>query len=58
MSNNMQSISPSTPEVSKENYRHLYVVMEHEEGKLLPVNFEMLGEARRLMDQFNVRYAA
>ncbi|MGC2384442.1 MAG: electron transfer flavoprotein subunit alpha/FixB family protein [Nitrososphaeraceae archaeon] len=58
MSNNMQSISPSNPEVSKENYRHLYVVMEHEEGKLLPVNFEMLGEARRLMDQFNVRYTA
>lgn len=38
------------------NYKHLYVVLEQEEGKLLPVSFEMLGEARRLMDDFNSRY--
>ncbi len=44
--------------MSNEKYRHLYVVIEHEEGNLLPVNFEMLGEARRLMDGFNVRYSA
>src|SRR5690349_8519553 len=38
------------------NYRHLYVVLEQEEGTLLPVSFEMLGEARRLMNNFNSRY--
>ncbi|MGN6349510.1 MAG: electron transfer flavoprotein subunit alpha/FixB family protein [Candidatus Nitrosocosmicus sp.] len=38
------------------DYRHLYVVLEQEEGTLLPVSFEMLGEARRLMDDFNSRY--
>jgi electron transfer flavoprotein alpha subunit len=40
------------------NYRHLYVVMEHEEGKLIPVSLEMLGEARRLMDKFNKTYSS
>ena len=38
------------------NYRHTYVVIEHEEGKPLPVSLEMLGEARRLMDNFNKKY--
>jgi electron transfer flavoprotein alpha subunit len=38
------------------NYRHTYVVIEHEEGKPIPVSLEMLGEARRLMDNFNKRY--
>jgi len=38
------------------NYRHLYIVIEHEEGTILPVSFEMLGEGRRLMDDFNDRY--
>ena len=40
----------------EENNRHLYIVIEQEEGKILPVSFEMLGEARRLMDDFNSRY--
>ncbi len=39
------------------HYRHLYLVVEHEEGNALPVTFEMLGEARRLMNDFNVRYS-
>ena len=37
-------------------YLHLYVVMEQEEGKLVPVSLEMLGEARRLMDDYNKNY--
>jgi electron transfer flavoprotein alpha subunit len=44
--------------VSEEKYQHLYVVIEHDEGKLVPVSLEMLGEARRLMDGFNSRYGA
>jgi electron transfer flavoprotein alpha subunit len=39
-----------------DNNRHLYVVIEQEEGTILPVSFEMLGEARRLMDDFNQKY--
>ena len=58
MSNITQTSSSHNVETYKEKYRHLYVVIEHEEGHLLPVNFEMLGEARRLMDQFNSRYSA
>lgn len=41
-----------------EKYQHLYVVIEHDEGKLVPVSLEMLGEARRLMDGFNAKYSA
>ena len=41
-----------------EKYEHLYVVIEHEEGKPVPVSLEMLGEARRLMDGYNKRYSA
>jgi electron transfer flavoprotein alpha subunit len=41
-----------------EKYRHIYVVIEHEEGKPIPVSLEMLGEARRLMDGFNNRYSS
>src|SRR5918911_3279022 len=41
---------------SEGSYRHLYVVIEHEEGKPIPVSLEMLGEARRLMDDFNKKY--
>ena len=37
-------------------YYHLYVVVEHLDGKLIPVSLEMLGEARRIMDNFNSRY--
>jgi electron transfer flavoprotein alpha subunit len=39
-------------------YEHLYVVIEHENGKPVPVSLEMLGEARRLMDGFNKKYSA
>jgi len=38
------------------NYQHLYVIMEVEDGKLVPVSLEMLGEARRLVDSFNRKY--
>ena len=41
-----------------EPYRHLYVVIEHEEGIPVPVSLEMLGEARRLMDYFNKKYSS
>ena len=41
-----------------EPYRHLYVVIEHEEGVPVPVSLEMLGEARRLMDYFNKKYSS
>ena len=41
-----------------EKYRHLYVVVELEEGKILPVSKEMIGEARRLMDGFNQKYVS
>lgn len=41
-----------------ENYQHLYVVIEFEEGELVPVSLEMLGEARRLMDNFNKKYSS
>ena len=40
-----------------DNYRHLYVIIEQEEGKIIPVSLEMLGEARRLMDDFNNKYS-
>jgi electron transfer flavoprotein alpha subunit len=40
------------------NYRHLYLIAEHDEGRPLPVTFEMLGEARRLMDDFNSNYSS
>jgi electron transfer flavoprotein alpha subunit len=52
-------INDATQEREKEkedNNKHLYIVIEQEEGKILPVSFEMLGEARRLMDDFNDRY--
>lgn len=39
-------------------YEHLYVIIEHEEGKPVPVSLEMLGEGRRLMDGYNSRYNA
>ncbi len=37
-------------------YRNLYVVVEHMNGRIVPVSLEMIGEARRLMDDFNSRY--
>ena len=39
-----------------EKYRHVYVIIEHFEGQVVPVSLEMLGEARRLMDVFNLKY--
>ena len=47
----------NTVDTCKNQYRHTYVVIEHEEGKPLPVSLEMLGEARRLIDNFNNRYS-
>ena len=44
-------------ETCKNEYHHTYVIIEHEEGKPLPVSLEMLGEARRLIDNFNDRYS-
>jgi len=41
-----------------ENYRHLYVVVEFDEEKLLSVSKEMISEARRLMDDFNQKYSS
>lgn len=43
--------------VGVEPYQHLFVVIEHEEGTPVPVSLEMLGEARRLMDNFNKKYS-
>lgn len=40
-----------------EKYRHLYVIIELEDEKFLPVSLEMLGEARRLLDDFNKKYS-
>ncbi len=39
-------------------YEHLYVIIEHDEGRPVPVSLEMLGEARRLMDGYNKKYNA
>ena len=33
-------------------------MIEHEEGIPVPVSLEMLGEARRLMDNFNKKYSS
>ncbi|MGI9566015.1 MAG: electron transfer flavoprotein subunit alpha/FixB family protein [Nitrosopumilus sp.] len=41
-----------------EKYRHLYVVIEHENGELIPVSLEMIGEARRLIDDFNSKHSS
>lgn len=40
------------------DFRHVYIVIEHEEGRLLQVSLEMLGEARRMMDGFNKKYSS
>lgn len=37
-------------------YEHLYVIIEHDAGKPVPVSLEMLGQARRLMDEYNRKY--
>jgi electron transfer flavoprotein alpha subunit len=53
MSNSI--VDDSNPK-SDEKYRHIYVIIEHFEGQVVPVSLEMLGEARRLMDGFNQKY--
>jgi electron transfer flavoprotein alpha subunit len=53
---NLESNSDNLAEI--EPYKHLYVVIEHEEGIPVPVSLEMLGEARRLMDDFNAKYSS
>ena len=51
--------TPTTMSSNEGNYyQHLYVVIEHEEGKIIPVSLEMLGEARRLIDDFNKKYSS
>jgi len=37
-------------------YSHVYVIMELEGSRLVPVSLEMLGEARRLINNFNKKY--
>lgn len=37
-------------------YRHLFVIIESLNNELIPSSLEMLGEARRLMDDFNQKY--
>jgi electron transfer flavoprotein alpha subunit len=49
------TIENSNPKTD-EKYRHIYVIIEHFEGLVVPVSLEMLGEARRLMDDFNQKY--
>lgn len=44
--------------VPKGDYRDMWVFAEQHEGEFLPVSLEMLGEARRLMDQYNEDYQA
>lgn len=41
-----------------EKYRHLYVVIEHIDGEFLQVSLEMIGEARRILDEFNSKYSS
>ena len=38
-------------------YEHLFVCLEHDDGQPANISFEMLGEARRLMDDFNKKYS-
>ena len=41
---------------NNESYRHLFVIIESLNKELIPSSLEMLGEARRLMDNFNLKY--
>ncbi|MFQ5940733.1 MAG: electron transfer flavoprotein subunit alpha/FixB family protein [Nitrososphaerales archaeon] len=38
-------------------YEHLIVCFEHDDGNPANVSFEMLGEGRRMMDDFNKKYS-
>jgi electron transfer flavoprotein alpha subunit len=51
-----KSTTQETNSNTNEKYRHVYVIIEHFEGQVVPVSLEMLGEARRLMDDFNNKY--
>ncbi|MBI2079032.1 MAG: electron transfer flavoprotein subunit alpha/FixB family protein [Euryarchaeota archaeon] len=42
----------------KGNYRDMWVYCEQNHGKFVTCSLEMLGEARRLMDKYNVDYKA
>lgn len=54
---NLKRTAEEEEDKQEENHnRHLYVVIEQEDGKILPASFEMLGEGRRLMDNFNSKY--
>jgi len=53
---NIGSTQKSSHYINTNKYRNLYVVIEIVDGVTIPVNYEMLGEARRLMDSFNTRY--
>jgi len=39
-------------------YQHIFVYFEHDDGNPVSVSYEMLGEARRLMDNFNKKYSS
>lgn len=41
---------------NRKSYSHMFVIIEVVDNVVLPVNYEMLGEARRLMDFFNRQY--
>jgi electron transfer flavoprotein alpha subunit len=59
LSNNKTTMPVKENDTKSEgSYRHLYVIAEHDNGKPIPVTLEMLGEARRLMDNFNRRYSS
>jgi len=55
---NVQNTFIHGDKMTDEKYHNLYVVIEQEEGKLIPVSLEMLGEARRIMDDFNSKYSS
>ena len=44
--------------MSEGDYSHVYVIMELEDSKLVPVSLEMLGEARRLIDSLNKKHGS
>ncbi len=54
----MQKVDNDNISNVNEKYQHIFVVFEHDDGNALNVSYEMLGEARRLMDGFNSRYAS
>ncbi|NHI03147.1 Electron transfer flavoprotein, beta subunit [Candidatus Nitrosotalea sp. TS] len=48
----------SGDKMTEGDYRHVYIIIEHEEGTILQVSLEMLGEARRILDNFNKKYSS